>query len=322
MDMFRCALLWLWCCYNVRYIHMISLSTFVYITAIGVTLWWPNASLVILTDKGKFDHNLTRAKHNKAWSVNMITAIEDVLRSFGIDMWVSRGWTSEITKSHYNSAACLLAEAVTSHKIGCGIVGDTKMILSGLTQSSLVTSSSSPASPFRPWIVSDHLRLCTSRAMVWRTRLVVNSSILVGSSPTIPWPLRVEIVFSMDLSSMKFELKKIAWLPVVKVWANSVRGPNPKWPPATILKNSTGQSKVTICPRNYCDTCYTPIHLFWGWSIHFWSHFSILNSFRHAETKQMRFGWWPPWWKGLIIAMCLFGLEAIIVHISHLIGGF
>ena len=26
--------------------------------------------------------------------------------------------------------------------------------------------------------------------------------------------------------------------------------------------------------------------------------------------------------KGLIIAMCLFGLEAVIVHISHLIGGF
>ena len=26
--------------------------------------------------------------------------------------------------------------------------------------------------------------------------------------------------------------------------------------------------------------------------------------------------------KGLIIALCLFGLEAVIVHISHLIGGF
>ena len=26
--------------------------------------------------------------------------------------------------------------------------------------------------------------------------------------------------------------------------------------------------------------------------------------------------------KGLIIAMCLFGLDAVIVHISHLMGGF
>ena len=51
-------------------------------------------------------------------------------------------------------------------------------------------------------------------------------------------------------------IKKIAWVPVVKVWANSVRGPNPKWPPAAIFKNRMGHSKITICPRKYWDTCF------------------------------------------------------------------
>ena len=192
------------------------------------------------------------------WNANSIRVVVRWLS-------VSKPWVAgaEITKYHYNAAACLLAEAVTSHKIGCGSLGDTKMILAGLTPASLVTSSSSPASPFRPWIVSDHLCLCIYRTMVWRTRPVVNSWILVGSSPTIPWPLRVEIVFSIDLSSMKFELNKIAWLPVVKMWANSVGGggggggqiQNGRQPPS--WKNRLGQSKVIICPRNDCDTCYT-----------------------------------------------------------------
>ena len=70
-------------------------------------------------------------------------------------------------------------------------------------------------------------------------------------------------------------------MPVVKVWAKSVRGPNPKWPPVAILKTRMGHSKITICPRNY----YV-LYIIWGWSIHFWSHFSIWDSFRHVKVKK------------------------------------
>ena len=184
------------------------------------------------------------------WNANGIRVVAQWLS-------VSQPWVAgaEITKYHYNATACLLAEAVTSHKIGCGRVEDTKMILASLTQASLVTSSSSRASPFRPWIESDHLRLCTSRSMVWRARPVVTSWILGGSSPTISeWKLFSQWIYH----PWSLNWKQIAWVPVVKVWSNSMRGPNPKWPPATILKNRTGQNKVTICLWNYCDTCYTP----------------------------------------------------------------
>ena len=60
---------------------------------------------------------------------------------------------------------------------------------------------------------------------------------------------------SMDVSSMKVELKKPC-VPVVKVWANPVRSLSTKWPLAAILKNRMGYSQVTICVRNYCDTCF------------------------------------------------------------------
>ena len=69
------------------------------------------------------------------------------------------------------------------------------------------------------------------------------------------WGRRLFLQWIYHLWSL---IKKIACVSVVKVWANSVRGPNPKWPPGIILNNRTGRSKVTICPRNYCDTFCVP----------------------------------------------------------------
>ena len=42
-----------------------------------------------------------------------------------------------------------------------------------------------------------------SKSVIFLSRMTLKFDRLVGSSPAIPWPLRAEVVFSMDLSSMK-----------------------------------------------------------------------------------------------------------------------
>ena len=56
--------------------------------------------------------------------------------------------------------------------------------------------------------------------------IIIVEEILVN-----PWPLYGEKGLKVDFISEKKYSKKVAGVSLPKVWVNSTRWPNPKWPP-------------------------------------------------------------------------------------------